>query len=422
MLIPRRRRGQTENESSTTYQDEEANIAAVMNGVEEAEKMGPMPTLAFTELKIGRVLGKGGFSVVSEIQGVQLDEVYDTSDHEMALRKDFSAKVEDEQRHFVIKMLRTDLPEDEHAKGVVDLAIEAEFLKSLSHDNIITMRAHANSDPHESRFFVVLDKLVITLERKMNFWRKEVSDNAGYWMGPCVGYCCSRRHVLHRLWMERLMVSRDIGLAIRYLHSQKICYRDLKPDNVGFDAAGEVKIFDFGLAKRLDPEDKTETELYMLTGNTGSLRYMAPEVALCEPYDQRVDSYSFGILFWQICSLTTPFLGFSTKMHSDRVVRAGFRPRADSTWPLAWVMLMKECWAQDIFQRPDFEHVVNVLDEEVTDLLRDEGVVPTRANEIRAKKRKQQRRATDALRLDVDTRLSTPVDGPGVRKHDIHII
>jgi serine/threonine protein kinase len=172
-------------------------------------------------------LGKGGFSVVSEIQGVQLDEVYDTSDHEMALRKDFSAKVEDEQRHFVIKMLRTDLPEDEHAKGVVDLAIEAEFLKSLSHDNIITMRAHANSDPHESRFFVVLDKLVITLERKMNFWRKEVSDNAGYWMGPCVGYCCSRRHVLHRLWMERLMVSRDIGLAIRYLHSQKICYRDL---------------------------------------------------------------------------------------------------------------------------------------------------------------------------------------------------
>jgi hypothetical protein len=55
MLIPRRRRGQTENESSTTYQDEEANIAAVMNGVEEAEKMGPMPTLAFTgELYIYR--------------------------------------------------------------------------------------------------------------------------------------------------------------------------------------------------------------------------------------------------------------------------------------------------------------------------------------------------------------------------------
>lgn len=53
-----------------------------------------------------------------------------------------------------------------------------------------------------------------------------------------------------------------------------------KPDNVGFDAAGEVKIFDFGLAKRLVSEDKTDHELYTLTGNTGSLRYMAPEGTL----------------------------------------------------------------------------------------------------------------------------------------------
>ena len=145
-------------------------------------------------------------------------------------------------------------------------------------------------------------------------------------------------------------------------------------------------------------------------------------VALCEPYDERVDAYSFGILFWQICSLTTPFMGFSTKMHSERVVRCGVRPRPDSSWPLAWVQLMNECWSQDIHLRPDFDHVVNVLDEEVTDLLRAEGVVPTRANEIKAKRRKQQRRATDALRLDTDTRLSTAVDGPGVRKHDVSII
>lgn len=388
-----------------------------------------MPTLAYTELKIGRVLGKGGFSVVSEIQGVKLDDVYDTSDVEAKLRQGFAEQVQDgssggvshSQRQFVVKMLRTDLPEEEHTKGVVDLAIEAEFLKTLRHPNIITMRAHANSDPHESRFFVILEKLVITLERKMNFWRQEVTENVGVWF-PCFGYCCAKQHVLHRLWMERLMVSRDISMAIRYLHTQDIVYRDLKPDNVGFDAAGEVKIFDFGLAKRLDPDDKTDNDLYTLTGNTGSLRYMAPEVALCEPYDQRVDAYSFGILFWQICSLTTPFLGYSTKMHSERVVRGGLRPKPDSSWPLAWVQLMNECWSQDIHLRPDFEHVVNVLDEEVTDLLRAEGVVPTRANEIKAKKRKQQRRATDALRLDVDTRLSTAVDGPGVRKHNVNII
>jgi Protein tyrosine and serine/threonine kinase len=145
-------------------------------------------------------------------------------------------------------------------------------------------------------------------------------------------------------------------------------------------------------------------------------------VALCEPYDQRVDAYSFGILFWQICSLTTPFQGYSTKLHSERVVRGGSRPKPESSWPLAWVQLMQECWSKDIHSRPDFDHVVTVLDEEVTDLLREDGVVPTRANEIRAKVRKEKRRATDALRLDIDTRLSTPVDGPGYRKHDVSIL
>jgi serine/threonine protein kinase len=189
------------------------------------------PKTFVPELKIGRVLGKGGFSVVSEIQGVHLDEVYDTSDAEAKLRQAFAEQVQDtlqhHTHHYVIKMLRTDLPEEEHAKGVVDLAIEAEFLKTLHHPNLITMRAHANSDPHEARFFVVLEKLVITLERKMNFWRQEVSENVGYWT-PCIGYyCCAKRHVLHRLWMERLMVSRDISMAIRYLHSQHIVYRDL---------------------------------------------------------------------------------------------------------------------------------------------------------------------------------------------------
>jgi serine/threonine protein kinase len=184
------------------------------------------------ELKIGRVLGKGRFSVVSEIQGVKLDDVYDTSDEEAKLRQGFAEQVQDgsgishSQRQFVVKMLRTDLPEEEHTKGVVDLAIEAEFLKTLRHANIITMRAHANSDPHESRFFVILEKLVITLERKMNFWRQEVTENVGFWF-PCFGYCCAKQHVLHRLWMERLMVSRDISMAIRYLHTQGIVYRDL---------------------------------------------------------------------------------------------------------------------------------------------------------------------------------------------------
>ena len=59
-----------------------------------------------------------------------------------------------------------------------------------------------------------------------------------------------------------------------------VIYRDLKPDNVGFDVRGDVKIFDLGLAKEIDPQHKLADGTYKLTGDTGSLRYMAPEGVL----------------------------------------------------------------------------------------------------------------------------------------------
>lgn len=80
--------------------------------------------------------------------------------------------------------------------------------------------------------------------------------------------------MLHRIWIERFTVARDIASALEYLHGQDIVYRDLKPDNIGFNAEGQLKMFDFGLAKKITNADKSDDDLYQLTGNTGSLRYM----------------------------------------------------------------------------------------------------------------------------------------------------
>ncbi len=167
--------------------------------------------------------------MVCKVDKIDLNEVFDTSDDSARCRSEFAASLR--ENHYVIKTLRPDLPEEEYTKGIVDLAIEAEFLSVLSHPNVISMRAMANSDPHESRFFVILDRLVLTLDRKFNHWRKEVGENTGYWLGP-FGYCCSKPHFLYKTWLERLVASRDIANAVAYLHNKQICYRDLKPDNL----------------------------------------------------------------------------------------------------------------------------------------------------------------------------------------------
>jgi len=62
-----------------------------------------------------------------------------------------------------------------------------------------------------------------------------------------------------------------------YIHSQGVCHRDLKPENLLLDAAGNLKISDYGLSAvfRLKESGKTRT----LTERCGSLPYVAPEVS-----------------------------------------------------------------------------------------------------------------------------------------------
>jgi serine/threonine protein kinase len=386
-----------------------------------------------TELTLGTVVGTGGFSTVTEIKFVDLDELYDdddenddhhgnnnndhhnnvrhpedpigTSMRRRQRRRQFADSVRQGNTKYVLKMLRTDLPVDEHTKGIADLAIEASFLRVLSHPHIISLQAVSHSDPYGPRFFIVLERLRTTLDRKFNEWRRIVNESAGYWI-PCYGYCCPKVTVLHATWIERFTVAHSIASALEYLHQRCIIYRDLKPDNIGFDGTGRVQMFDFGLAKRLDDVAKTDDdENYRLTGNTGSLRYMSPEVARNLPYNLSADSYSFGILFWQICALQTPFAGFTTASHFKLVVQQNQRPHPDKTWPWSWTECMMRSWSLQPKERPSMTEIVRALEEIILDVeaMAEDGIVPCRASEIRAKKKRKKINRENQM-LDLDTR------------------
>lgn len=129
---------------------------------------------------------------------------------------------------------------------------------------------------------------------------------------------------------------------------------------------GDVKIFDFGLAKELDPSLRHGcTEFYELSGNTGSLRYMSPEVARCEPYNLTADVYSFGLLLWQVCSLMLPYDGMNRQDHSELVVYGNERPPLDSSWSTPLRILMKRAWEPDPSVRPSMESIYKILRREI---------------------------------------------------------
>lgn len=95
-----------------------------------------------------------------------------------------------------------------------------------------------------------------------------------------------------------------------------------------------------------------------MSGNTGSLRYMAPEVARMDSYNEKVDVHSFGILLWQVASRDLPFKGFTREDYMKFVVEFGLRPDVPSSWPKSVKKLLSQCWDPGAELRPSFEVVV----------------------------------------------------------------
>jgi serine/threonine protein kinase len=145
-----------------------------------------------------------------------------------------------------------------------------------------------------------------------------------------------------------------------------LLFYSIQPDNIGFDKNGVLKLFDFGLAKELKKGAAHADGRYQLTGNTGSRRYMAPEVAKELPYNASVDVYSFGILLQELLTGEKPFNGYSSGKHMSLVVIGGERPRVDPHWPIALQHLIKRCWSPFPASRPDWDTIQQTLLEILT--------------------------------------------------------
>ncbi len=84
----------------------------------------------------------------------------------------------------------------------------------------------------------------------------------------------------------------ELVLALDFLHQNKTVYRDLKPENILIDAAGHIKITDFGLSKILTEDEIAQTLC-------GTPQYLAPEI-LTKNYEYSVDWFSLGCVMYMM--------------------------------------------------------------------------------------------------------------------------
>jgi serine/threonine protein kinase len=166
---------------------------------------------------------------------------------------------------------------------------------------------------------------------------------------------------------EALERGKELASALNYIHCEcttgvSIIHRDLKPDNIGIDCDGTLKVIDFGLSICVKRRTNN-TSAYKMTGRTGTMRYMCPEVALGQKYSEKVDVYSFAIILWQMVADSIPYKKITKDIFFDAVARGGERPPLNSHWPEAFCELLESCWAESQETRPSFNIVMKVLDE-----------------------------------------------------------
>ncbi|KAI9395496.1 hypothetical protein POPTR_005G246500v4 [Populus trichocarpa] len=153
-----------------------------------------------------------------------------------------------------------------------------------------------------------------------------------------------------------LRVAIDVSKGMHCLHQNNIVHRDLKSANLLMDENGVAKVADFGVAR---VQDQTG----VMTAETGTYRWMAPEVIEHKPYDHKADVFSFGIVLWELLTGKLPYEHLSPLQAAVGVVQQGLRPSIPSHSHPKLAELLERCWQQDPSLRPDFSEIVELLQQ-----------------------------------------------------------
>jgi len=395
-----------------------------------------IPVISHSQIELGKQLGKGAFSSVYAIKSVS-EKTKKKDDEESASHdqsdsmvvKFLRTKLYDNHGLF--------------AASAADLVKEGNILATLCHSNIIRIHAVSSKygvgaylNGYHDSYFLVLERLERTLSDRLDDWQTrhkalyeaaevdgrydpesylvalakptssrswrqnlmssfqkdkdentlEISDRTNVTQalsdagtdngGEEYSNVASQKA---ELLSERLDVAQQLADAIAYLHSENVLHRDLKPDNIGFDIHGDLKVFDFDIARVCPTSNESissrrltakSEETFHMTQKVGSPRYMSPECARREPYNLKADVYSYAVLAHQILTLQKPYDDVTDEDHDELVFYKGVRPYLPAALPKNTKQLLLCAWSHDISERPSMETVRQAFALDRSEMLR----------------------------------------------------
>ncbi|KAG0309598.1 hypothetical protein BGZ98_000484, partial [Dissophora globulifera] len=150
---------------------------------------------------------------------------------------------------------------------------ERQILETLDHPFVVNMRFAFQDDEY---MYMCMD-LMMGGDLRFHLNRKRFGED------------------VVRFWIA------ELSCAIAHLHSQAIVHRDIKPDNVLLDEKGHAHLTDFNIGCKLTSQKP------VLTSQSGTVAYMAPEVFSGSGYGTSVDWWALGVVFYECIYNKRPF-------------------------------------------------------------------------------------------------------------------
>lgn len=196
-------------------------------------------------------------------------------------------------RHFAMKIMLPESAKDDDKKK--QFLHEADVGIKLRHPNVIKIM-HVERK-HETPFFVMeffpSGALKLRLVRKQFDFIKE----------------------------HALSIFKQAATALAYMNTSGWVHRDVKPDNILVNSAGEVRLIDFALAQKVSRGGIFARLFGGAPKAMGTRSYMSPEQIRRQPLDGRADIYSFGASIYEVTTGRPPFRGASNQDLLQKQIR-----------------------------------------------------------------------------------------------------
>jgi serine/threonine protein kinase/ankyrin repeat protein len=264
--------------------------------------------IPFSEIRLGKELGRGGFGAVYRA---------DWQGDEVAVKQLFATKLTEDVKEEFLN--------------------EASVMMQLRHGNIVQL------------YGISLEPYCIIME----FLSRGSLDRLLHSKEPLS-------------FALRYSIALDIAKGLGFLHRRHVLHRDLKSLNVLLDEHYKAKLSDFGLSKIKN----TSTDTYGGAGMAGTLMWIAPELLMDAEakYTKPCDVYSYGMVLWELLSRQVPYRNISNRALIPVHVGMGKREIIPLGSPEILSQLTQRCWAQEAGQRPEISEVVRELsDNPITD-------------------------------------------------------